>query len=59
MHENVISEKSIFWDLAVQGSVLENFRVSNMKKSKSTDFLKNAGIRVIIDFKLDLKCLKF
>ena len=59
MLENVISEKSIFWDLAVQGSVLENFRVSNMKKSKSTDFLKSAGIRVIFDFKHDLKDLKF
>ena len=59
MLENVVSEKSIFWDLAVQGSVLENFKGLQHEKIESTDFLKNARIRVIIDFKHDLNALKF
>ena len=38
---------------------MENFKGLQHEKSKFTDFLKNAGIGVIFDFKHDLKGLKF
>ena len=49
-----------FFDILLHKAQLwKILRVSNMKKSKSTDFLKNAGIGLIFDFKHDLKGLKF
>ena len=49
----------IFDILWLKAQFLNFFRVSNMKKSKSTEFLKNAGSGVIFNFKHDLHGFKF